>query len=141
MRRTSLVAAAMGLAGAVLLPSCAGGIGTAPDDGTRGQSLDPANPSEDGAPAAARSSAESTDTVEGVVVEVSLGERTMTLEQPVRGFSVVALDDRATLLHADGTAADLAEHIATGSAIRATGRRGPSPETLLASQVVILGEE
>ncbi|MDP8962042.1 MAG: hypothetical protein M3N32_10575 [Actinomycetota bacterium] len=79
--------------------------------------------------------------IEGIVVTVSVGDDTMVLEQPARGFRVVELAPRAQLIHADGTAADLAEHIATGSAIRATGGPGSAPEVLLATRVEILGDE
>jgi len=111
MGGTRLIALTMGLAGAILIVSCT------------------------------RAPAESTVTIEGNVVTVSTGEATMTLERPEQGFSIVVLAPGSSLLHADGTAADLAEHIATGSAIRASGRPGRAPDTLLAEQVVILGEE
>ncbi len=96
----------------------------------------------DGAPSDERPSAdEGIAVIEGIVVAVAIDERTMTLERAERGFQVVELGPRAELLHADGTVADLAEHVATGSAIRATGRPGSAPEVLLASRVVILGDE
>jgi hypothetical protein len=81
------------------------------------------------------------DVIEGIVVTVSVKERTMTLERPERGVRLVAMEPRAELLHADGTRADLAEHVATGSAIRASGRRGASPEILRADEIVLLGDE
>ena len=142
MRRTRFVALTLSLIGAVSGSACSDDPSRPEGQGALPPTTEAPLPGDTGGDAGDPPGVtQASSTVEGIVATLSLDDRTMDLEQPQQGFATVVLEPGAELLHADGTAADLAEHIATGSAIRATGRPGATPQILLARQVEILGEE
>jgi len=75
-------------------------------------------------------------TLTGTVLDVSLSARIITLQKPVRGFSVVALTKESMLLSADGNAITLRD-LQRGATIQASGQPGES-QALIASQVRVL---
>jgi hypothetical protein len=76
-------------------------------------------------------------TIVGTVMDVSPSARTITLADPVEGFSVVALTAESQLRSASGDKI-LPRDIATGMRIQASGQPAASG-VLIAAQVLLLG--
>jgi hypothetical protein len=68
-------------------------------------------------------------------MDVSLSVRIITLEEPVEGFSIIALTDESVLMSADGSEIALRD-IQPGVTIKVFGQPGES-NALIASQVLV----
>ncbi len=79
---------------------------------------------------------ESGITIMGTVMDVSLSARIIMLQEPVEGFSVVALTEESELVSTDGDEITLRD-IRPGMTIQTSGQPGES-NALLASQVLLL---
>jgi hypothetical protein len=75
--------------------------------------------------------------ITATVMDTSLSARVIMLQEPVEGFSVVALTDETELVSQDGSPVALKE-FQHGVQIRAIGKPGSSG-ALLAEQIVLLG--
>jgi hypothetical protein len=75
-------------------------------------------------------------TIEGTVLDVSPSARTITLVEPVDGFTVIALAEESQLLSASGDEI-LLRDLQAGMRIQASGRPGASG-ALIANQVLVL---
>ena len=75
-------------------------------------------------------------TITGVVLDVSLSARIITLTEPVQGFDTVALSDETEVLASSGCKAAL-QDVQKGMTVQASGKPGTSG-AILASKVSIL---
>lgn len=75
-------------------------------------------------------------TLEGTVLDVSPSARTITLAEPVQGYTVIALVEESQLLSAGGDEI-LLRDLLVGMSIQASGQPG-APGTLIANQVQVL---
>ena len=75
-------------------------------------------------------------TITGAVMDASLSARIILLEEPVEGYSTIALTEESKLVSADGSEITLRD-IQPGVAIQASGQPGES-NALIASQVLVL---
>jgi hypothetical protein len=75
-------------------------------------------------------------TLVGTVLDVSPSARTITLAEPVKGFTVIALTEESQLLSASGDEI-LLRDLRAGMRIQASGQPGASG-ALIANQVVVL---
>jgi DNA-binding CsgD family transcriptional regulator len=75
-------------------------------------------------------------TITGIVMDVALSARVITLTRPVSDITSIALTDATKILFKNGDEATLQE-ITDGMQIQATGEPG-SPGSLIATQIVLL---